>query len=287
MKLLAALYLFVASIPFARSYSLQGKRVLISGSSGGIGRGLACKLAEEGAHVFIHYHIRQEGALETKKLIEEKGGICAGILQSDFRDPANIKRMFEEMDETWKDGMDVLVNNAGSISKLAMEDDDEHLTQWHDTLNVNLNAPRLLSHLALERMKARQGGGVIINVSSIHGERSNEYMAAYAVSKAGLEMLTRAMAIEYASYGVRVNAIAPGIVLVERTAEAFSEPAFVKPWTDRLLTNKLGSVDQIAEATIPLITNDWITGAIWQIDGGMMARSNMPSRERPQVCRED
>ena len=209
------------------------------------------------------------------------GGTCAGIVQCDFRKLANIHDMFQQVDSIWEDGLDVLVNNAGSISKMAMEDDDLELTQWQDTLNVNLNAPRLISQLALERMKAHGEGGVIINVSSIHGERSNEYMAAYAVSKAGLDMLTRTMAIEFAPYNVRVNAIAPGVVVVERTADIFADPANTKPWTDRLLTNKLGTVEQIAHATLPLITNDWITGTIWQIDGGMMARNNMPPRERP------
>ena len=211
----------------AQAYSLGGKRVLVTGSSGGIGRGLALELAREGAHVLVRYHLRQKGALETKELLERqdgRGGTCAGIVQCDFRKLANIHDMFHQVDSIWEDGLDVLVNNAGSISKMAMEDDDLELTQWQDTLNVNLNAPRLISQLALERMKAHGEGGVIINVSSIHGERSNEYMAAYAVSKAGLDMLTRTMAIEFAPYNVRVNAIAPGVVVVERTADIFADP---------------------------------------------------------------
>lgn len=276
-----------------QAYSIEGKRALVTGSSGGIGRGIASKLAQQGAHVMIHYHVRQQGAEETEKLIQaqaQNGGSCAGILQSDFRNPANIYRMFQEIDTIWNDGIDILVNNAGSITKQAIEDDDENLTSWRDTLEVNLNAPRLLSQLALERMKNRQlnSGGVIINVSSIHGEKSNEYMSAYAVSKAALDMLTRSMAIEFAQYNVRVNAIAPGVVVVERTAEIFNNPENVIPWTDRLLVNQLGSVKEIADATIPLITNDWITGTIWQIDGGMMARANFPIRERPPppVCRD-
>jgi len=272
-----------------QAYQLQDKRVLVTGSSGGIGRGLAVELARKGAHVIIHYNQREAGAFETKQLIhvqqqqqrqQEQAGRCDGIIQCDFRDLSNINEMVRQVDAIWQDGFDVLINNAGTVSKKALEDDDTSLNQWQDTLNVNLNAPRLLSQLALSRMKPR-GEGVIINVSSIHGERSNEYMAAYAVSKAGLDMLTRAMAIEFAQYKVRVNAIAPGVVVVERTADTFADPANVQPWTDRLLTGTLGTVEQIARATVPLITNDWITGTIWQIDGGMMARNNMPPRERP------
>jgi len=263
------------------AYSVNGKRVLVTGSSGGIGRGIAIKLAEEGAEVFVHYNVREEEARETRRLIEDRGGVCAGISQCDFSHPAHIHTLFQQINGVWRDGMDILVNNAGIISKLAVEDDDEYVTQWRDTMNINLNAPRLLSQMALKGMKKR-GGGVIINVSSIHGDRSNEYMSSYAVSKAGLDALTRCMAIEFAEHKVRVNAIAPGVVKVERTEEYFRDPANVTPWTDRLLLNEIGSVSHIADATLPLITNDWITGTIWQIDGGMSARSNMPLRTRPK-----
>lgn len=263
------------------AYSVNGKRVLVTGSSGGIGRGIAIKLAEEGAEVFVHYNVREEAARETRRLIEDRGGICAGISQCDFSHPAHIHTLFQQINGVWRDGMDILVNNAGVVSKLAVEDDDDYVTQWRDTMNINLNAPRLLSQMALKGMKKR-GGGVIINVSSIHGEKSNEYMSAYAVSKAGLDALTRCMAIEFSEHKVRVNAIAPGVVKVERTEEFFRDPSNVTPWTERLLLNEIGSVSQIADATLPLITNDWITGTVWQIDGGMSARSNMPLRTRPE-----
>jgi glucose 1-dehydrogenase len=125
------------------------------------------------------------------------------------------------------------------------------------------------------------GGGVIINVSSIHGEKSNEYMGAYAASKAALDSLTRTMAIEFAPHNVRVNAIAPGVVPVERTAQAFQDPAIRGAWEERIPLGRVGTVEQVAQACIPLIENEWITGSILQIDGGMMARANMPVRARP------
>ena len=92
------------------------------------------------------------------------------------------------------------------------------------------------------------GGGVIINVSSIHGERSNGYMSAYAASKAALDSLTRTMAIEYAQYNIRVNAIAPGVVPVERTKVAFSNPQIMKSWTDKLPLGRTGTVEEVAKA---------------------------------------
>jgi glucose 1-dehydrogenase len=271
------------------AYSLQGKRVVVTGSSGGIGKGIALALAQEGANVLVHYCTRVEGAAQTAYAItHDTPGTVAGVVGCDFRDPAAIQKLFaDDLDHIWPDGFDILVNNAGIVTKLALEDDnDDTLSAWHETLQVNLHAPRLLSHLALPRMRKRVnskagGGGVILNVSSIHGEKSNEYMGAYAVSKSALDALTRAMALEYAVYNIRVNAIAPGVVPVERTAAAFADQAVADPWLEKIPLHRLGTVEQVAAACLPLITNEWLTGAIWQIDGGMMARSNMPERPRP------
>ena len=266
------LFLFFAT---ATAYSLQGKRTLVTGSSGGIGRGIAKRLAKEGAHVYVHYHTRREGAMATRDAIRDDGGVCLGVVKCDFRDDANIHKLFEKLPTA----IDVLVNNAGIITKVAM-DDDNQLSLWKETIQVNLHAPLLLSKLAKERMTE---GGVIINVSSIHGERSNEYMGAYAVSKAGLDSLTRTLALEWAVDNVRINAIAPGVVPVERTSKAFDDPVTKKEWLNHLPLKKWGTVDDVANAIIPMITNEWITGTIWTVDGGMMARSNMPKRAKPET----
>lgn len=264
------------------AYSLYGRRALVTGSSGGIGRAIAMALAEQGCDVIIHYHVRQQLAEETAAAMQQQFGpsACAGVLQADFRDPTDIYRLMRDVDTIWPDGFDILVNNAGVVTKLALEDDDDTLLAWHTTLQVNLHAPRLLSHLAVSRLRAR-GGGVLLQVSSIHSERSNEYVSAYAVSKAALDALTRSMAMEYATYNIRSNAIAPGVVPVERTAEVFSNPANVEPWAERIPLRRLGTVAEIASAALAMIANDWVTGAVWQVDGGMMARSNMPDRPRP------
>jgi glucose 1-dehydrogenase len=275
-----SLLLLSSIVSMSTAYSLLGKRALVTGSSGGIGKGIALELGRQGCHVLVHYHQRQQGAESTAQEIQAAGGISSGIIQADFRDTPEIHRLFRELDTIWPEGLDILINNAGIVTKVALEDEDAELSAWHECMAVNLHAPRLLSHLALPRMKQR-GGGVILNVSSIHGEKSNEYVAAYAASKSALDSLTRSMAMEYAAYNIRVNAIAPGVVPVERTAQVFADPAVAQSWADRIPLRRLGAVDQVAAATIPLITNEWVTGAIWQIDGGMMARSNMPDRQRP------
>ena len=322
-----------SSTTTASAYSLAGKRALVTGSSGGIGKIIAIELAvRHGCHVVVHYHERHQGAIETADAITKHcgsggggGGICAGIVQADFRDVTQIHQMVRHIDETiWPitanndGGWDILVNNAGIVSKLALEDDTDDLTAWHECMAVNLHAPRLLSHLALPRMRRRRqqqqqskntkrggGGGVILNIGSIHSEKSNEYMSAYAASKAALDSLTRTMALEYAPHGIRVNCLAPGVVPVERTWTAFygnappdgngddddtadeqqqhtlQPSAMAESWMAHIPLRTLGTAEQVAQAAIPLLTNDWVTGACWQVDGGMMARCNMPPRPRP------
>eukprot|EP00527_Entomoneis_sp_CCMP2396_P006799 CAMPEP_0198150126 /NCGR_PEP_ID=MMETSP1443-20131203/49559_1 /TAXON_ID=186043 /ORGANISM="Entomoneis sp., Strain CCMP2396" /LENGTH=311 /DNA_ID=CAMNT_0043815343 /DNA_START=87 /DNA_END=1022 /DNA_ORIENTATION=+ len=283
---LTLIFWFVSSVTvgfFAEAYSLSGKRALVTGASGGIGRGLAVELSRQGCELMIHYHVREAGAHETAALIaaEEGKGSCAGVLQCDFRNLSDVKLFQRGIDELWPEGYDILVNNAGIIGKLALADDDDDFSHWNDVMTVNLHAPRWLSHWAVPRMKDRSEGGVILHVSSVHGENSNEYMAAYAASKSALDSLTKTMAIEYSPLNVRVNGIAPGVVVVERTDEAFSDTNNVQPWLEKMLVKRLGTVEDIAEASLPLLTCDWITGTTWKVDGGIMARGNMPTRERP------
>ena len=281
------------------AFSLKGKTVLITGSAGGIGKGIAKLLAEQGAKIIVHYHTREE---EAKDFGEELGPEkCLGVLHCDFRNISSIPAFFEraqnlcaQESHRYSSGkLDVIVNNAGAITKSPLDSDDNMLTVWRDTMAVNLDAPNLLGKLFAEQFERKDDTcsekegeatvGVILNVGSIHGDRSNEYMGAYAASKAALESLTRTMAIEYAGKGIRTNLIAPGIVPVERTQQFFKDhPEALEGWTDRIPVGRAGSVEEVARACMPLIENEWITGTILQIDGGMMARANMPERQRPQ-----
>ena len=288
MSLLHALLLTISIISsrtnrLATAYTLANKRVLVTGSSGGIGAGIAKLLAQEGARIVIHYNTRYEGALLTKQSIEANGGICDGIIQCDFSDPKNIREMFSFVDQTWNRGIDVLVNNAGVITKLAVEDDDEDCSTWMETMQINVNAPYQLSRLAYQRMKHQVEGGVIINVSSIHGSTSVEWMTAYAASKAALDRLTAGLANEWAPDRIRVNAVAPGVVPVERTAAVFSKKEAQDLWLPHIPAQRLGTVEEIAHAVVYLCENEWSTGTILTIDGGATSRANMPIRPKPEV----
>jgi len=281
------------------SLPLSGKTAFITGSSGGIGKAIATTFAAAGADVILHYNLRKDGAVNACEEINnahkdaisrssgERGdrnntpGRCLGVMHADFRSQENVHDMFHSiLDDILEDKqLDILINNAGIVTKLAVEDDDDDLSVWHETMSVNLHAPLQLMRLAHSHMKSK--GGVIINNSSIHGSRSVEWMNAYAASKAALDSLTRGLALEYAADSVRVNAIAPGVVPVERTAHLFSDQNIVDLWTPHLPVGRLGNVQDIADATLLLATNDWMTGSILTVDGGMMARANMPIRPRP------
>jgi len=272
---------------------LQGKTALITGSSGGIGKAIAKTFAAAGCDVIIHFNKRRDGAISTYKEINDKktiSGKCLGIIQCDFNHPTKIQEMFQTItqDILQDSRLDILVNNAGIVTKLAVEDDDEHLSTWHETMAVNLHAPLQLMKLFHAHMKSPSSttngskkSGVIINNSSIHGERSVEWMSQYAASKAALDSLTRSLACEYASDGIRVNSIAPGVVPVERTAQYFSQQQNVDLWTPHLPLGRLGNVQDISEACLLLATNEWMSGTILTVDGAMMARANMPMRPKP------
>jgi len=210
-------------------------------------------------------------------------GICDGLLKADFKSPQNINRMMKQLDDVWDGEIDILINNAGLITKLAAEDEDEEFTSWMDTIQVNLNAPFQLSKLAHARMKNQESGGVIINNSSIHGSISVEWMTAYASSKAAMDRMTAGLALEWAKDNVRVNAVAPGIVPVERTEKVLRTKEAEDTWHPHLPVGRMGKVEEVAHTVVYLCENEWTTGTIIKLDGGMTARSNMPFRPKPNI----
>lgn len=264
------------------AFTFVGKKVLVTGSSGGIGAAIAIELAKKGCRVMIHYNTRYNGAVATKKSIIDNGGICDGLIQCDFRNPGNINEMIKIIDDQWEGEIDILVNNAGLITKLAVEDEDDQFSSWMDTIQVNLNAPYQLSKLAFERMKKQKDGGHIINISSIHGSVSCEYMVAYAASKAALDRMTAGLSNEWARAGVRVNAVAPGIVPVERTENVLKTKSSQDLWLPHLPVGRMGTVEECAHAVVYLCENEWTSGSVITLDGGMIARINMPFRPRPE-----
>lgn len=256
---------------------LKGKRVLITGASSGIGAGMASVLAREGCALVLHYNRNASGVQETLKQVQSLGA-KACVLQCDFADSSALGDFF---DQAWSvlGGLDALVNNAGIVTKTTALEDASGVG-FAQTLQVNLQAPYLLSTaFAKACIKAGQAGA-IVNNSSIHGQATCEWFSAYAASKAGLDAITKVQAVEWGAYGIRVNGLAPGVVPVERTQAILSQPDVANNWCQRMPAGRYGTPDEMGEATAFLLSESaaWMTGSVLTVDGGLIARGNYPVR---------
>jgi glucose 1-dehydrogenase len=256
---------------------LKNKRILITGASSGIGKGMARVLANAGCLLVLHYNSNNDGIKQTLESVL-KLGIEAEVLKCDF---SNLEKVQDFFTNAWQiyDGLDGLVNNAGVITKsLSLE--DFIATQFNKTLAVNLQAPYLLSVAFASNCKKIGQKGVVVNNSSVHGQASCEWFAAYAASKAGLDAMTKVHAVEWGKFGVRVNALSPGVVPVERTFDILHKPEMIEKWLGAISVGKYGTVEDMGMATAYLLSDatKWMTGSILTIDGGLISRGNYPYR---------
>ncbi len=241
---------------------LADKVVIVTGAGHGIGRAVAERFAAEGASVVVNDIDPARAAEVARALPDGKGIAIAGDvaikLQVDAMFDAAIARFGR---------IDVLVNNAGNIhaARHFLEADEQW---WDKMLGVNLKGAFLCSFRAAEVM-ARQGSGIIINMSSGGATKAHRGTVAYHASKGGIEAMTRAMALDLAPYGIRVNAIVPGLIKTyDLTDEEAVERGKVVP------AGRLGTPEDVAGPTVFLATDDarYITGACIVVDGGVLVQ---------------
>ena len=240
----------------------DGKVALVTGGRSGIGQAIARRLAEEGARVFT----AQRGA------DSEFEGIFA-----DFTDTASPAQVVGEvLDRAGR--LDVLVNNAGMMQEARVDQMD--LADWQRTLMVNLTAPFLMIKAALPHLIASKG--TIVNIGSIEGLGSNPNHAAYCASKAGLHGLTRAVAVDHGPDGVRCNAVAPGWIdteLNEDFIESLGDPVeFRRKIGGIHPVGRTGAPEEVAALVAFLAADEsgFVTGQIYTVDGGRMAKLSLP-----------
>ena len=238
---------------------LTGKSVLVTGSSRGLGAAIAVKFAEHRANVILNArHEPTELIQQIKDL-----GVQVWFIQADISSPRDIEEMVHQLDDHQID-VDILVNNAGiNRDKLmiGMREKD-----FDDVVNTNLIGTFRVTQPLFKRMLKRRTG-VIINMASVVGEHGNIGQANYAASKAGVIGFTKAVAQEGALRGVRCNAIAPGMIASSMTA-AIDEKR-QKEIKERIPLKRLGTAEEVAQTALFLAQNDYLTGEVINVDGGM------------------
>jgi 3-oxoacyl-[acyl-carrier protein] reductase len=241
---------------------LEGKRILVTGSTRGIGRSSVERLAAAGAVVGVHGR-RESAVRDVAEAIVREGG-KAVTAWGDFVRPEEAVALVDGFARQ-AGGIDGLVNNAGGGRVAAFR--SLRIEGWRATFSLNLEAAFLASQAAYVRMR-QQGGGAIVNVASLAAHGPGKWMGAdYAAAKAGLVSLTQSLAFEGGRYGVRVNAVSPGFVETDMTAaltDAMRQGLGIP-------LGRLGRPEEVAEAVLFLISGAaaYVTGAVLHVDGGL------------------
>lgn len=247
---------------------LAGRTAVITGGGGGIGSAAALALAIAGARVIVVGR-RAEPLEKTLAAVERAGGTGLAI-SADVRDADEIERVLDAAG-----ACDVLVTCAGvQLRAPALE---IALEQWLDLLAVNLTAVFLCCQRAARRMRDGDGGA-IVNVTSLTEQIGLPNLAAYGASKGGVGQLTRALAVELAPHGVRVNAVAPGRIETPMTAELFAREDVRRSFIGRIPLARAGSPEEVGAAIVFLVSPaaSYVTGQTLVVDGGWLASGGSP-----------
>ena len=250
-------------------FGLKGRRALVTGASSGLGRHFALSLAQAGAAVIVAARSVDKLA-ETVAEIKAAGGDASAV-RLDVTDLASVKSGFDQI-EAAGGVADVIVNNAGlAVSRPLLEQTE---ADWDTVIDTNLKGAWLVAQEAARRLVAAKRPGSIINIASITGERVAGGVAPYCTSKAGVMHLTRAMALELARHGVRVNALAPGYVKTELNGDFLASEAGER-LRSRIPQRRFGLPEEL-DGPLLLLASDagaYITGSIIFADGGHLVSS--------------
>jgi len=257
------------TVTSADRFDLDGKTALITGAGSGLGRQFATTLAQSGADVVLAAR-RREKLEETAQAINETGG-SASCIDLDVTDASSVQDCFAEI-ESSVGALDILVNNAGIARQDFLVDTSED--DWDAVIDTNLKGVFLVAKQAAKAMIKGERGGSIINIASILGLRVSKALASYIAAKSAVVQVTKAMALEWAPFGIRVNAIAPGYFITEMNQEQFDAGA-AEILTKRVPMRRVGELDELS-GPILLLASDagsFMTGSTIIVDGGQLCNS--------------
>lgn len=250
---------------------LRGRVALVTGAGTGIGAAVARRLAEAGADVAVHYRSSAKGAERTATAVEAEGR-DAVALRADVGDPGEVEELFAACADRL--GVPtVVVNNAGIYPVAPLLEMEP--AQWEEVVRTNLHGVHHCTRAGARTMIERGEGGAIVNVSSIEGEVPMRGHAHYNAAKAGVRMHTRTAAAELGGHGIRVNAVAPG--LIGRAGLEEDWPEGVARWRGRCPLGRVGEAADVADACLFLASpaSRWITGTTLRVDGGFLSAGMM------------
>jgi glucose 1-dehydrogenase len=246
---------------------LQGTRVLVTGSSKGIGRGVAIRMAQEGADVVINYNSDPGGADDAVAEIRAMGRQSVA-LKGNVGAVADVRALVAESAKALG-GLDVIVNNAGI---------ERHAPFWDVTegdfdavLNVNLKGVFFATQAFVRHCRAANQPGKVVNISSVHEDLAFPNFAAYCAAKGGLRMLTRTLAVELGPLGITINNIAPGAIETPINAALLNDPVKLASLRGQIPLGRLGKPDDVSGLAVFLASAEsaYVTGSTYLVDGGL------------------
>ena len=250
-------------------FSLDGKTALVTGAGSGLGRQFAHVLAEAGATVVLAAR-RREKLEETAKSITDQAG-SATCIDLDVTDSTSVQDCFAEIASS-VGALDILVNNAGIARQEFLADISED--DWDAVIDTNLKGVFLVAQQAARSMIKAEKPGSIINIASILGLRVSKALGSYIAAKSAVVQTTKAMALEWAQFGIRVNAIAPGYFVTEMNQEQFDQGA-AEILKKRIPLARIGEVEELSGPILLLASSagSFMTGSVIAVDGGQLCNS--------------
>ncbi len=250
---------------------LEGKTVVVTGGNSGIGEAIVLAAASQGANVVIDYVAHPEETTELVAKVEAAGGSAVGV-QADVSRAADLHKMIRTAVEAFG-RLDVLINNAGIENRTSLLDTTE--ADFDRVMAVNLKSAFFGTQAAAKQFLSQGGGGLVLNISSVHEDWPMPGNIAYCVSKGGMRMLTRTAGVELGPHDIRVVNIAPGAVSTPINAATEADPAKLKALDAAIPLGRLAQASEIADVVVFLASGKagYMTASTVVLDGGIMQGS--------------